>query len=138
MALITDDFIEVELKPRTYQEDGNDPFVLSIFELSESKKVIVRDFSAVLLKSEYEKLVSEIEDLMNNKLKNLYFETIEPLFILRMNKLIEKYVIEIEVFINDEIQSEQYEIKLDEEHVKCFLKDLKYDIENIKKPPKLP
>ncbi|OMP27929.1 hypothetical protein [Bacillus sp. I-2] len=138
MALITDDFIEVELKPRTYQEDGNDPFVLSIFELSESKKVIVRDFSAVLLKSEYEKLVSEIEDLMNNKLKNLYFETIEPLFILRMNKVIEKYVIEIEVFINDEIQSEQYEIKLDEEHVKCFLKDLKYDIENIKKPPKLP
>ncbi|WP_342490740.1 hypothetical protein MKX52_11745 [Bacillus sp. FSL R5-0422] len=138
MALITDDFIEVELKPRTYQEDGNDPFVLSIFELSESKKVIVRDFSAVLLKSEYEKLVSEIEDLMNNKLKNFYFETIEPLFILRMNKVIEKYVIEIEVFINDEIQSKQYEIKLDEEHVKCFLKDLKYDIENIKKPPKLP
>ncbi|WP_226568769.1 WapI family immunity protein [Bacillus stratosphericus] len=138
MAVIKDDFIEVELKPRTYQEDCEDPFILSIFELSEGNKVIVRDFSAVLLKSEYEKLVSEIEGLINNKLKNLYVETIEPLFILRIDKEIEKYVIKIEVFITDEKQSEQYEINLDEENVKCFLKDLKYDIEDVKDPPKLP
>lgn len=64
MAKIKDDCLELELTPRRYQEMDDDPFILSIFELLENKKAIVRDFSAVLLESEYKLLISGIETLI--------------------------------------------------------------------------
>ncbi|TLF54209.1 hypothetical protein FEL32_20900, partial [Bacillus spizizenii] len=64
MARIRDDCLELELTPRRYQEMDDDPFILSIFELLENNKAIVRDFSAVLLESEYTLLISGIEAII--------------------------------------------------------------------------
>ena len=54
MARIKDKLIKLELVPRKYFDFEEDPFILSYFELCLNNKVIFRDFSALLLKSEYE------------------------------------------------------------------------------------
>ncbi len=64
MARIGDGCLELEITPRRYYEAEDDPFISTMFELLEPNKVIARDYSAVLLESEYKMLTSGIEALL--------------------------------------------------------------------------
>lgn len=52
-------------------------FILSIFELLENKKAIVRDFSAVLLESEYKLLIFGIETLIMGNQEASFFKIVD-------------------------------------------------------------
>lgn len=86
MAKIRDDCLELQLTPRRYQEAEDDPFISTMFELLEPNKVIARDYSAALLESEYKMLISGIEALLAGKQDRIRLETIEPFFILSIDK----------------------------------------------------
>lgn len=116
MAKIKDDCLELELTPRRYQQMDDDPFILSIFELLENKKAIVRDFSAVLLESEYRLLISGIETLIMGNQDMINLETIDPLLILNINKENGYYSFKIKIILEDDVKfnSNLFEITCNE------------------------
>ncbi|MEC1539519.1 hypothetical protein P9D52_04420 [Bacillus subtilis] len=140
MAKIKDDCLELELTPRRYQEMDDDPFILSIFELLENKKAIVRDFSAVLLESEYRLLISGIETLIMGNQDMINLETIDPLLILNINKENGYYSFKIKIILEDDskFNSKLFEITCNKEKLECFADALKTNLENVKKSSKLP
>ncbi|MEC0597170.1 hypothetical protein P8835_01530 [Bacillus spizizenii] len=142
MARIRDDCLELELTPRRYQEMDDDPFILFIFELLENNKAIVRDFSAVLLESEYTLLISGIEAIIMGKNPNISLETIEPFLLLSIDKENGNYRIKIKIICDDEYKesksnSNLFEINCSEEKLESFVTTLKLNLENIKNPSKL-
>ncbi|MGO5677331.1 WapI family immunity protein [Bacillus subtilis] len=140
MAKIKDDCLELELTPRRYQEMDDDPFILSIFELLENKKAIVRDFSAVLLESEYRLLISGIETLIMGNQDMINLETIDPLLILNINKENGYYSFKIKIILEDDVKfnSNLFEITCNEKKLESFADALKTNLENVKKSSKLP
>ncbi|TDU10613.1 WapI family immunity protein [Bacillus subtilis] len=140
MAKIKDDCLELELTPRRYQQMDDDPFILSIFELLENKKAIVRDFSAVLLESEYRLLISGIETLIMGNQDMINLETIDPLLILNINKENGYYSFKIKIILEDDskFNSKLFEITCNKEKLECFADTLKTNLENVKKSSKLP
>lgn len=140
MAKIKDDCLELELTPRRYQEMDDDPFILSIFELLENKKAIVRDFSAVLLESEYKLLISGIETLIMGNQDMINIETIDPLLILNINKENGYYSFKIKIILEDDVKfnSNLFEITCNEKKLESFADALKTNLENVKKSSKLP
>lgn len=116
MAKIKDDCLELELTPRRYQEMDDDPFILSIFELLENKKAIVRDFSAVLLESEYKLLISGIETLIMGNQDMINIETIDPLLILSINEENGNYSFKIKIILEGDVKfnSNLFEITCNE------------------------
>ncbi|OQV45468.1 hypothetical protein B5M57_01105, partial [Bacillus velezensis] len=71
-----DSCLELEITPRRYYEAEDDPFISTMFELLEPNKVIARDYSAVLLESEYKMLTSGIEALLAGNQDRIRLETI--------------------------------------------------------------
>ncbi|CAF1885043.1 hypothetical protein ACIGLI_04380 [Bacillus subtilis] len=140
MAKIKDDCLELELTPRRYQQMDDDPFILSIFELLENKKAIVRDFSAVLLESEYRLLISGIETLIMGNQDMINLETIDPLLILNINKENGYYSFKIKIILEDDVKfnSNLFEITCNEKKLESFAGALKTNLENVKKSSKLP
>ncbi|CAF1719056.1 Immunity protein WapI [Bacillus subtilis] len=140
MAKIKDDCLELELTPRRYQQMDDDPFILSIFELLENKKAIVRDFSAVLLESEYRLLISGIETLIMGNQDMINLETIDPLLILNINKENGYYSFKIKIILEDDVKfnSNLFEITCNEKKLESFADALKTNLENVKKSSKLP
>ncbi|MCY8308310.1 WapI family immunity protein [Bacillus vallismortis] len=140
MAKIRDDCLELELTPRRYQEMDDDPFILSIFELLENKKAIIRDFSAVLLESEYTLLISGIKMLIMGNQDMINLETIDPLLILSINKENGNYSFMIKIKLEDDskFNSNLFEITCNKENLESFAEGLKSNLENVKKPSKLP
>ncbi|MCY7803643.1 hypothetical protein P9D60_01040 [Bacillus spizizenii] len=141
MAKIRDDCLELELEltPRRYQEMDDDPFILSIFELLENKKAIIRDFSAVLLESEYTLLISGIKMLIMGNQDKIHLETIEPLLILSINKENGNYSFKIKIILEDDskLNSNLFEITCNKEKLESFAEGLKSNLENVKKSSKL-
>ncbi|MCY8915250.1 hypothetical protein MOE20_08730 [Bacillus atrophaeus] len=117
----------------------DDSLYLSIFELLENKKAIVRDFSAVLLESEYKLLISGIETLIMGNQDMMYLETIEPLLILSINKENGNYSFKIKIILEDDskFNSNLFEITCNKEKLESFAEVLKSNLENVKKPSKL-
>lgn len=140
MAKIKDGCLELELTPRRYQEMDDDPFILSIFELLENKKAIVRNFSAVLLESEYKLLISGIETLIMGNQDMINLETIDPLLILNINKENGYYSFKIKIILEDDVKfnSNLFEITCNEKKLESFADALKTNLENVKKSSKLP
>ncbi|QFY86772.1 hypothetical protein D0819_15725 [Bacillus subtilis] len=140
MAKIKDDCLELELTPRRYQEMDDDPFILSIFELLENKKAIVRDFSAVLLESEYKLLISGIETLIMGNQDMINLETIDPLLILSINEENGNYSFKIKITLEDDVKfnSNLFEITCNEKKLESFADALKTNLEDVKKSSKLP
>ncbi|WP_089172709.1 immunity protein WapI [Bacillus subtilis] len=142
MAKIKDDCIELELTPRRYQELDDDPFILSVFELLENKKAVVRDFSAVLLESEYKVLISGIETMIKGNQDSISLETIEPFLFLSIDQENGNYRIKIKIIFDDYKESKSnsnlFEINCNEEKLESFVIALKLNLENTKNPSKLP
>ncbi|MGO1134936.1 WapI family immunity protein [Bacillus subtilis] len=140
MAKIKDDCLELELTPRRYQQMDDDPFILSIFELLENKKAIVRDFSAVLLESEYRLLISGIETLIMGNQDMINLETIDPLLILNINKENGYYSFKIKIILEGDVKfnSNLFEITCNEKKLESFADALKTNLEDVKKSSKLP
>ncbi|MCY9187748.1 hypothetical protein [Bacillus mojavensis] len=139
MAKIRDDCLELVLTPRRYQEMDDDPFILSILELLENKKACIRDFSAVLLESEYKLLISGIETLIMGNQDMIHLETIEPLLIFSINKENGNHSFKIKIILEDDskFNSNLFEITCNKEKLECFAEGLKSNLENVKKPSKL-
>lgn len=140
MAKIKDDCLELELTPRRYQEMDDDPFILSIFELLENKKAIVRDYSAVLLESEYKLLISGIETLIMGNQDMINLETIDPLLILSINEENGNYCFKIKIILENDskFNSNFFEITCNEKKLESFADALKTNLEDVKKSSKLP
>ncbi|TDO15617.1 hypothetical protein DFO69_0210 [Bacillus subtilis] len=138
MAKIKDDCLELELTPRRYQKMDDDPFILSIFELLDNKKALVRHVSAVLLENEYKLLISGIETLIMRNQDMINLET-EPLLILSINKENGNYSFKIKIILEDDrkLNSNLFEITCNKEKLESFAEELKSNLENVKKHSKL-
>ncbi|CBI44868.1 hypothetical protein [Bacillus amyloliquefaciens] len=136
MAKIRDDCLELDITPRRYQEAEDDPFISTMFELLEHNKVIARDYSAALLESEYKMLISGIEALLAGNQDRIRLETIEPFFILRIDKENEYYRFIIR-FVENYSNTTVYKLNCNEEKLEFFVKTLKSDLKDTKNPPKL-
>lgn len=137
MAKIRDDCLELDITPRRYQEAEDDPFISTMFELLEHNKVITRDYSAALLESEYKMLISGIEALLAGNQDRIRLETIEPFFILSIDKENEYYSFIIR-FVENNSNATFYKLNCNEEKLELFVKTLKSDLKGTKNPPKLP
>ncbi|OCB93142.1 Immunity protein WapI [Bacillus amyloliquefaciens] len=137
MAKIRDDCLELDITPRRYQESEDDPFISTMFELLEHNKVITRDYSAALLESEYKMLISGIEALLAGNQDRIRLETIEPFFILSIDKENEYYRFIIR-FVENHSNTTVYKLNCNEEKLEFFVKTLKSDLKGTKNPPKLP
>lgn len=137
MAKIRDDRLELDITPRRYQEAEDDPFISTMFELLEHHKVIARDYSAALLESEYKMLISGIEALLAGNQDRIRLETIEPFFILNIDKENEYYRFIIR-FVENHSNTTFYKLNCNEEKLEFFVKTLKSDLKDTKNPPKLP
>ncbi|APA04690.1 MULTISPECIES: WapI family immunity protein [Bacillus] len=137
MAKIRDDCLELDITPRRYQEAEDDPFISTMFELLEHNKVIARDYSAALLESEYKMLISGIEALLAGNQDRIRLETIEPFFILSIDKENEYYRFIIR-FVENHSNTTFYKLNCNEEKLEFFVKTLKSDLKDTKNPPKRP
>ncbi len=99
----------------------------------ENKKAIVRDFSAVLLESEYRLLISGIETLIMGNQDRINLETIEPLVILSINKENGNYSFKIKIILEDDskFNSNLFEITCNKEKLKCFAEVLKSNLNEL-------
>ncbi|MGX4255681.1 WapI family immunity protein [Bacillus velezensis] len=131
MAKIGDGCLELEITPRRYQEAEDDPFISTMFELLEHNKAIVRDYSAVLLESEYKMLISDIEALSAGNQDRIRLETIEPFFILSIDKDNEHYRFIIR-FMENHSNTTFYKLNCNEEKLEIFVKTLKSDLKDSK------
>ncbi|MFW2946706.1 WapI family immunity protein [Bacillus velezensis] len=131
MAKIRDDCLELDITPRRYQEAGDDPFISTMFELLEHNKVIARDYSAALLESEYKMLISGIEALLAGNQDRIRLETIEPFFILSIDKENEYYRFIIR-FVENHSNTTFYKLNCNEEKLEFFVKTLKSDLKDSK------
>lgn len=137
MAKIRDDCLELDITPRRYQEAEDNPLISTMFELLEHNKVIARDYSAALLESEYKMLISGIEALLAGNQDRIRLETIEPFFILSIDKENEYYSFIIR-FVENHSNTTFYKLNCNEEKLEFFVKTLKSDLKDTKNPPKLP
>ncbi|AFJ64149.1 MULTISPECIES: hypothetical protein [Bacillus] len=131
MARIGDGCLELEITPRRYYEAEDDPFISTMFELLEPNKVIARDYSAVLLESEYKMLTSGIEALLAGNQDRIRLETIEPFFILSIDKENEYYRFIIR-FVENHLNTTFYKVNCNEEKLELFVKTLKSDLKDSK------
>ncbi|MEL3985771.1 hypothetical protein AAE038_11790 [Bacillus velezensis] len=137
MAKIRDDCLELDITPRRYQEAEDNPFISTMFELLEHNKVIARDYSAALLESEYKMLISGIEALLAGNQDRIRLETIEPFFILSIDKENEYYSFIIR-FVENHSNTTFYKLNCNEEKLEFFVKTLKSDLKDTKNPPERP
>ncbi|KXZ13068.1 hypothetical protein P4T89_10015 [Bacillus nakamurai] len=116
----------------------DDPFVYSYFELSKGGKGCARNFSAVLLKSEYDMLISGMEALLERQQSSIQIETIEPLFTLHLMKDKSTYTMLITIEADAQKPRRIYKMICDEAAVKAFTASLRWECSHVKSPPKSP
>ena len=80
MAIVERAGLFFELFPRKYEEKEDDPFVFSTLALSVESRGSFHFYGALLMKSEYEYLISQIALMLDGELNKFILNPVEPIF----------------------------------------------------------
>lgn len=84
MSIIKNQELYIKLFPRKYAENGDDPFITSLFHIKVQNEIVFDFYGSLLLKSEYEDLLSHMELMLSGLLKRVILNPVEPYFVLRI------------------------------------------------------
>ena len=136
MAIVERAGLFFELFPRKYEEKEDDPFVFSTLALSVESRGSFHFYGALLMKSEYEYLISQIALMLDGELNEFILNPVEPIFrmtIEREEVILYRFMVRFQTGKPRELI-----FYMNDCEINRFNEELKEEMTQILPPPFLP
>lgn len=136
MAIVERAGLFFELFPRKYEEKEDDPFVFSTLALSVESRGSFHFYGALLMKSEYEYLISQIAFMLDGELNKFILNPVEPIFrmtIEREEVILYRFMVRFQTGKPRELI-----FYMNDCEINRFNEELKEEMTQILPPPFLP
>ncbi|STO07988.1 hypothetical protein [Exiguobacterium aurantiacum] len=143
MAIIENESLFFELFPRKYSEKHEDPFISSTLGIGIDGKGVFHFYGELLMKSEFEEILSNIEEILSNiymmlkdEINNFIFIPVEPIF--KMQVIKETLTLYCWIFKFQTGKPREHRFYTNKTEVQTFYLQLKEEMNNVLPPPFLP
>lgn len=136
MAIVERAGLFFELFPRKYEEKEDHPFIFSTLALSVESRGSFHFYGALLMKSEYEYLISQIALMLDGELNKFILNPVEPIFrmtIEREEVILYRFMVRFQTGKPRELI-----FYMNDCEINRFKEELKEEMTQILPPPFLP
>ncbi|WDH75387.1 hypothetical protein PTI97_11220 [Exiguobacterium marinum] len=136
MAIVERAELYFELFSRKYEEEEDDPFIFSTLALSVESRGSFHFYGALLMKSEYEYLISQITLMLDGELNKFILNPVEPIFrmtIEREEVILYRFMLRFQTGKPRELI-----FYMNDCEINRFKEELKEEMTQILPPPFLP
>lgn len=136
MAIIENESLFFELFPRKYSEKDEDPFISSTLGIGIDGKGVFHFYGELLMKSEFEEILSDINMMLKDEINNFIFIPVEPIF--KMQVIKETLTLYCWIFKFQTGKPREHRFYTNKTEVQTFYLQLKEEMNNVLPPPFLP
>lgn len=136
LAVIDNSIIYFLLFPRKFSEKDEDPFIFSNLVIEVEQKSILGTYGAILMQSEYERMLIELDLLLSDQIDSYLLDPIEPLFKIKMEKetaALYRWTITLKSG-----KHRNHDFLVSKTELKRFYEELEIEMTEILPPPFLP